>query len=54
MDVDAGPVIDGYGISASAFGIGAARKNGRFDRAFPLTAEMVAIIGELPNGEAKV
>jgi hypothetical protein len=50
MDVDAGPVIAGHGVAASAFGIGAARKNGRFDRAYPLAAEMLATIGELPNG----
>lgn len=50
MDVDAGPVVDGYGISANAFGIGAARKNGRFDRAYPLSAEMLATVVELPNG----
>lgn len=50
MDVDAGPVIAGHGVAASAFGIGAARKNGRFDRAYPLAAEMVATVGELPNG----
>ena len=36
MDVDAGPVIGGYGTAASAFGIGAARANGRLDRAFAL------------------
>ena len=50
MDVDAGPVIAGHGVAASAFGIGAARKNGRFDRAYPLTAEMLATAVELPNG----
>jgi hypothetical protein len=50
MDVDAGPVIAGHGVSASAFGIGAARKNGRFDRAYPLAAEMLATVVELPNG----
>jgi hypothetical protein len=50
MDVDAGPVVDGYGVSACAFGIGAARKNGRFDRAYPLSAEMLATVMELPNG----
>jgi hypothetical protein len=49
-DVDAGPVIAGHGVAASAFGIGASRKNGRFDRAYPLTAEMFATVGELPNG----
>jgi len=50
MDVDAGPVIAGHGVAASAFGIGAARKNARFDRAYPLTAEMLATAVELPNG----
>jgi hypothetical protein len=50
MDVDAGPVIAGHGVSASAFGMGAARKNGRFDRAYPLAAEMLATAWELPNG----
>jgi hypothetical protein len=50
MDVDAGPVIAGHGVSASAFGVGAARKNGRFDRAYPLAAEMLATVVELPNG----
>src|SRR6185369_9687908 len=45
-----GPVIAGHGVSASAFGVGAARKNGRFDRAYPLAAEMLATVGELPNG----
>lgn len=50
MDVDAGPVIAGHGISACAFGVGAARKNGRFDRAYPLATEMLACAWELPNG----
>ena len=50
MDVDAGPVVAGHGVAASAFGIGAARKNGRFDRAYPLAAEMLATVVELPNG----
>ena len=50
MDVDAGPVVAGFGVAANAFGVGAARKNGRFDRAYPLAAEMLATVGELPNG----
>jgi hypothetical protein len=50
IDVDAGPVIAGYGVAANAFGVGAARRNGRFDRAYPLAAEMLATVGELPNG----
>jgi len=50
MDVDAGPVIAGHGVAASAFGIGAARKNGRFDHAYPLSVEMLVTTWELPNG----
>jgi hypothetical protein len=50
MDVDAGPVIDGFGVAANAFGVGAARKNGRFDLAYPLSAEMFATVWELPEG----
>ena len=50
MDVDAGPVIAGHGVAACAFGIGAARKNGRFDRAYPLSAELLVTVGELPDG----
>jgi len=37
-------------VAASAFGVGAARKNGRFDRAYPLATEMLATVFELPNG----
>jgi hypothetical protein len=50
LDVDAGLIVAGHGVAASAFGVGAARKNGRFDRAYPLAAEMLATVGELPNG----
>jgi hypothetical protein len=50
IDVDAGPVIAGFGVAADAFGVGAARRNGRFDLAYPLSAEMLATVWELPNG----
>ncbi len=50
LDADVGPVLADYGATACIFGIGAARKNGRFDRAYPLTAETLAAVGELPNG----
>ena len=50
LDVDAGPVIAGFGVAANAFGVGAARKNGRFDLAYPLSAEMLATVWEMPNG----
>lgn len=50
FDVDSGPVIAGYGTAATAFGIGAARANGRFDHAYPLSAEFLAISWPLPHG----
>jgi hypothetical protein len=50
MDVDAGPVVAGFGVSACAFGVGGARKCGRFDRVYPLSLEMLATCWELPNG----
>lgn len=43
FDVDAGPVLAGHGFAAAAFGIGAARRNGRFDHAYPLTLEALAV-----------
>jgi len=50
IEVDAGPVLGGYGMGASAFGIGAARANGRMDHAFPLTALALAGAWRLPDG----
>jgi hypothetical protein len=50
LDVDSGPVWGGYGCAACAFGVGAARVNGHFEHAWPLTAEMVVTSWPLPNG----
>lgn len=50
IDVDAGPVLKGYGFAACAFGVGAARVNGHFEQAFPLTTEMYAVSCPLPDG----
>jgi hypothetical protein len=50
MDVDAGPVLKGYGFAACAFGVGAARVNGHFEHAFPLATEMFAVSCPLPDG----
>lgn len=50
MDVDAGPVVAGHGFAACAFGVGAARANGRFDHAYPLSAEMLVMCWPLPHG----
>jgi hypothetical protein len=49
-DVDAGPVIDGYGVAASTFGIGAARAMGRPDHIYPLTAQAIVAAWPLPDG----
>lgn len=50
LDAKVGPIAAGYGLAANGFGVGAARKNGRFDRAYPLEAEMLALAWELPGG----
>lgn len=50
MDVDSGPVVAGFGFSACAFGVGAARANGQFEHAFPLTTEMLAMSLPMPDG----
>lgn len=50
FEIDAGPVLDGFGTSASAFGIAAARRNGRFDHAYTLSAEVAAAGWTLPDG----
>ena len=49
-DVDAGPVLYGYGAGACAFGVGAARAMGRFDHAYALGAEAIVGSWPLPNG----
>ncbi len=49
-EVDAGPVLAGYGTTASAFAIGAARANGRFDQAGALAAEALVAGWPLPDG----
>lgn len=50
FDVDAGPVISGFGSAASAFGIGAARANGDMARAKVLTLQALAVGWPLPGG----
>ena len=49
-DVDAGPVIAGYGMAASAFGVGAVRAMGDGDRARAMGAEGLVAAWPLPNG----
>lgn len=50
IDVDAGPVFQGLGTSATAFGVGAARVNGRFDHASTLSYQAIAASWPLPDG----
>jgi hypothetical protein len=50
MDVDAGPVIKGFGFASCAFGVGAARVNGHMEHAYPLITEMYAACWPMPNG----
>ena len=49
-DVDSGPVVLGYGFAATAFGLAAARANGRIDHAAPLASLAVAGAWPLPDG----
>ena len=49
-DVDSGPVVLGHGVAACAFGVGAARANGRFDHAYTLAAESIVFSWPLPDG----
>jgi hypothetical protein len=49
-DVDSGPIVDGFSISGNAFAVAAARRNGRFDHAFTITAQVLTACWPLPNG----
>ena len=50
FEIDAGPVIRGFGPAANAFGLAATRINGRFDHAFTLGAQIVVASWPLPDG----
>ena len=50
FEIDAGLILDGFGTASSAFGIGAARRNGRLDQAYELSSEMIAMSWPLPSG----
>ncbi|MEM9777425.1 MAG: hypothetical protein AAF902_22795, partial [Chloroflexota bacterium] len=50
FEIDAGPIVGGYGTAASAFGIGAAKANGRIDHAYPLSLEALVFTWPLLNG----
>jgi len=50
FDIDSGPIIAGFSPAADAFGVAAARANGRFDHAFVLTAQVLASCWPLLDG----
>ena len=50
IEVDAGPVVAGFGTAANAFGVGAARRQGDLDRAYPLSALALLLSWPLADG----
>lgn len=50
FDVDAGPVVGGFSPAANAYGVAAARMNGRFDHAYTLSVQVLAACWPLANG----
>jgi hypothetical protein len=50
FDVDSGPVINGYSPAGNAYAVAATRANGRFDQAYPITAQVIAATWPLANG----
>lgn len=50
FDVDAGPILGGYGPAANAFGYASARVNGRMDLARTLGEQMLIAFWPLPGG----
>ena len=50
-DVDAGPILAGFSPAANAFGVAAARVNGRMDQAYALSCQVIASCWPLPSGE---
>lgn len=49
-DVDSGPVLAGFSPAANAYGVAAARANGRFDQAYTLSAQVLAACWPLADG----
>ena len=50
IEVDAGPVVAGFGTAANGFGLGAARVQGDMDRAYTLSALALVAAWPLPDG----
>lgn len=53
-DVDSGPIVGGFGVAASAFGIGAARVNGHVELAHSLSTQAILASWPLPSGRLLV
>lgn len=51
FDVDSGPIIGGFSPSANAFGMAAAKANGRLDHAYTLAAQVLTASCPLPDGK---
>ena len=49
-DVDSGPVMAGFSPAANAYGLAAARANGRFDHAYTLSAQVLVACWPLADG----
>jgi len=50
VDVDSGPIVNGFGAAATAFSIGAARANNHFDDAYAVSSEVIALSWPLLDG----
>ena len=50
FDVDSGPVIAGFSPAANAYGVAAARSNGRFDDAYTLEVQVLGACWPLADG----
>lgn len=51
FDVDSGPIIGGFSPAANAFGLAAARANGRMDHAYTLAAQVLTASWPLLDGK---
>ncbi len=50
FEIDAGPVVAGYGTAANGFGLAAARVNNKIQQAYPLATEALVASWPLPDG----
>jgi hypothetical protein len=53
FDIDSGPILAGFSPAANAFAVAAARANGRFDHAWPLSAQMLVASWPRPGGRLR-